>query len=110
MEFPVKKVNWVDCHRLKDYFKQEYNKDVDVLTLLVEQWDYSHSNGSYVRLDVSKWGPELEYDGEWSDAFGLKLVEEWLTKDIKADIELLLWHQLYQGKIEDGIYYIEIWW
>ncbi len=111
MDFPVKQINWVDCHQLSKYFFEQYHIEVDVLQLVSDLWDNTHGNGSYATFDVGQEGPESCWEIEnWTSEIGIDLIERWRKSDLETDIELLLWHQWYLGNIPEGEYYIDLWW
>lgn len=110
LAFPVQKVNWVDCHALSRYLFEEYHVKVDVLQYYAKQYDHSIGNDSYVTVDVSRYGVEDIGPEEWTDEAGIELVERWLKGVDEVNVDLLLWHQMYLGKIPEGTYYIQYWW
>jgi hypothetical protein len=110
MDFPVEKVNWVDCYELSKYLFEEYHVPVDVLKYYAEQYDYTRGNDSYVTAEVSRYGVENIGPEEWTSEAGIQLVERWLTGTDEVNVDLLLWHQWYLGKIPEGTYYIQYWW
>lgn len=110
-EFPVKQINWVDCHALSEYFFEQYHIEVNVLEYFAEVYDYTLSNGSYVTITVTLEGPDPAPEDTPETVEGmLARVEEWTKSDADLNVELLLWHQMYLGNIADGTYYVNIEW
>lgn len=110
MDFPVKQINWVDCHSLSKYLFEQYHLKVNVLQIVSDLWDNKVS-GSYAVFDVHAHGPESCWEiKDWTAEKGIALVEQWLKGDSDTDVELLLWHQMHLGKIPEGEYYIDLWW